>query len=689
MRRLFSFYRSLILFLLVGLVVPTVTNAVPKTPVQNRNSEAVIEQIDFRDVTLGDALKILADQSNLNIVASKKATDKSITMFLRRVTAMEVIDAISKTYNLWYQRDPHNDIVRIYTVQEYRLETVEYKKEESEIFTMKNNRNVLDLADLIQNLFSKRVRIGYGNNQMQLMMDLQQRFMRFDVVDMRSKLRNNMGSSGGGSSSSSSSSSGNRGSQGSGGSQGMSGMQGSGGSQGMSGMQGSGGSQGMSGMQGSGGSQGMNGMQGNSGQNQGMDTQTQAMSNILERITAEQKLAGEANSLTGDASESEEIIETSLRHEALIYVGVIKDQNRVVVRTRDLDAMAEIKEIAKKLDVQSSMLLMEVKVLQIDLSDGFNSLFDFKIKSGDFNVSSLGGIGGNLGSNLLTNAGAAFSPTLLATVVSNNFEARLQLAENENRVTELATPMLSTTNQEVSRFFIGSEIPILTGYSAGSTTTGGGLTSQAIVQQPTPTYTTMSIGKSMLFTPSINADKTVSVQIVVEQSHVVKDGATILVPTSSNGSLLGGSPSLVPQKIDIVDEKSFSGSVIAKDSSTVAVGGIIEEGAGNQEDKVPFMGDIPLLGFFFRDEAQTRKRTELVIIIKPHIIASPSDGQNVSDEFMKNNSIHPDALGGESLNVYSNPDKQHKGYKLDQPYKEYNNQDSLDRYKWDNPNPRR
>ena len=56
----------------------------------------LIEQIDFRDVSVGDALKILADQSNLNIIASKDAADIRVTMFLRQVTAMEVIDALSK-----------------------------------------------------------------------------------------------------------------------------------------------------------------------------------------------------------------------------------------------------------------------------------------------------------------------------------------------------------------------------------------------------------------------------------------------------------------------------------------------------------------------------------------------------------------------------------------------------------------
>lgn len=124
-------------------------------------------------------------------------------------------------------------------------------------------------------------------------------------------------------------------------------------------------------------------------------------------------------------------------------------------------------------------------------------------------------------------------------------------------------------------------------------------------------------------------------QIVVEQSNVVKNGATILVPGGMATPIvgLGGSePSLVPQQIDTVNEKSFSGSVMAKDGNSVAVGGLIQEGAGNNQITTPFLGDVPILGFFFRQEAQTRTRTELVIIIKPHIITTPPDGQVLTEE---------------------------------------------------------
>ena len=130
-------------------------------------------------------MRILSEQSNLNIIASKEAADIHVTMFLRRVSSIEVIEALAKTYNLWYQRDFDSNIVRLYTVKEYRLEQVEFKKEETEIFTLKNAKNALDLAETIQNLFSSRVHLSYGRNQQELMTDLQQRFARFDMVDRR------------------------------------------------------------------------------------------------------------------------------------------------------------------------------------------------------------------------------------------------------------------------------------------------------------------------------------------------------------------------------------------------------------------------------------------------------------------------------------------------------------------------
>ena len=106
----------------------------PKAETQSKVVYGVnqpIEQIEFRSISIGDALRILSEQSELNIVASKKAADRPVTMFLRHITPMEVLDALAKTNNLLYKHDDESNIIRLYTAEEYRSEQVEYRKEET------------------------------------------------------------------------------------------------------------------------------------------------------------------------------------------------------------------------------------------------------------------------------------------------------------------------------------------------------------------------------------------------------------------------------------------------------------------------------------------------------------------------------------------------------------------------------
>jgi general secretion pathway protein D len=618
--------------------------------------DKTIEQIEFREITVGDALRILSEESNINIVASKQASDIVVTMFLRKVTAIEVIDAISKTYNLSYQYDEKSNFIRLYTVQEYRLEQVEFKQEETEVFTMKNAKNALDLAETIQNLFSTRVRLSYGQNQQQLMNDLQQRFARFDLVDGRTKQNFNIGGTGG---NTQNQQGGNQQQQGT--------------------NQQFGNQQGANQFSNQSNNSGQNNQNGQNSTKQ-LDDRLNAITNVIGKLDANgqdgKNGGGIKDMLIGNTNESREFVDSSVNRQAPIYVGVIKHQNRVLVRTRDVDAMNEIKKINKRLDVESSMLLMEVKVLSIDLSDGYSSLFDFKLKNGNAKVAEGGATSiDDAVSGALKSASAVFDPTFLATAVSNSFEARLQLLEKENRVTEIATPMLLTSNQEVSRFLVGSTIPVLIGYQNGSTsqtfTQGGGNT---VTQQGGPVYEQRSIGNTLLLTPNINADGTVNIQVLVEESSVQPGGANMLFPTGAGGVTES-------KPIDVVKEKTFSGSVIAADNKAVAVGGLIQEGADNNENKVPILGDVPGLGFFFGDIGKNRKRTELVIIIKPHIINSPADAEAISKGVLKKNSIHPNAQQADNMDIYSNRDKTLKGYVLEKPYKEYDAQDNFDKYR--------
>ncbi|NOR69393.1 MAG: DUF3438 family protein, partial [Methylomarinum sp.] len=376
--------------------------------------------------------------------------------------------------------------------------------------------------------------------------------------------------------------------------------------------------------------------------------------------------------LSGNSGQSNALLSRAIRHQAPIYVSVIKRQNRVLVRTRDIEAMNQVNSLYQQIDTESSMLLMEVKILSIDLSDGYDSLFDFKIKSDKTAITGGQSATSALGDSLVT-AASAFNPALLATIVSDKFEARLQLLEKENRVTEVATPILLTTNQEVSRVFIGDERPIINGYeeSTSSTSSTGSSTviNNSII---VPQTEIRNLGTTLFLTPNINSDRTVSIRILIERSGLSPTKATIPVQVGN---------ALVDADIDVVQTETFSGTVVAKDGTSIAVGGFIKESAGDKETKVPVLGDIPGLGFFFREQANSRKRTELVVIIRPYITTTPNEASLVSQRFLDKNSIHPNSHEVDNMDIYSNKDKRHKGYQLEKPFKEYDLQDKFDRFK--------
>jgi general secretion pathway protein D len=631
-----------------------------------------IAQLDFRSITVGDALRILTETSGLNVVASEKAARIPVTMYLRNVAPLDVLEAMAKTYNLWYRSDPESGIVRVYTVDEFRLGQVEYTREQTQVFTLKHEMNVLDAVTAITGLYGKRVIFDRNSQQdFQILFDLAQRFARFNIIDAQSRLGQGFGTGGFGGG-------GFRGGFGGG----------------FGGFGGFGFPGGYGGFGFPGGGFGV-------GQLPQAEGKTQ-----VEPEKMREELAG-TEKLTGELKE-EQVVTEATRRLAPIYLTYIRRQNRLIVRTRDSDALEQIGDLIARIDTDMATLLLEVKVFQIDLSDGYDSVFEFAIKDSKVGVSK-GNVGfattpdkvitqgvrenpdgtaenvdvaAKLGpailNSLATTAPSLGNPALLATLVTENFRARLQLMEKEGRVTQVATPMLFTSNQEVSRIFIGEERPITTDINVTCTTTNAQvITTTAGVCQFDPQVETRNIGDTLLLTPTINADGSVSIRLVVEQALPCPNCGKIPVPRAQTAAQFG--QEVVP--VDTVQTRTYTGSVIAQDGQEVAIGGLINEGAEDTEEKVPVLGDIPLLGRLFRDEVQRRKRTELVIVIRPFVIRAPQEAGAISERELRQQSAHP-ALdqANRNLNVYQNPYGTHRGYELQEPYKTYPGQDVFDRY---------
>ncbi len=122
-------------------------------PVPERVADAQrgepLELVEFKELPLVDAVRILSDQSGLKIVASADAGKKIINLYLRDVRPLVAIGALTKSHGLFYRDDVESGIVQIYTVEEYEKDLGSFREERTEVFTLLYP-NPLEVAYAIQ-----------------------------------------------------------------------------------------------------------------------------------------------------------------------------------------------------------------------------------------------------------------------------------------------------------------------------------------------------------------------------------------------------------------------------------------------------------------------------------------------------------------------------------------------------------
>ncbi|MBN8625214.1 MAG: type II secretion system protein GspD [Planctomycetes bacterium] len=618
----------------------------------------LLDLVEFRRMPLGDAMRVLSDQSGLKIVPSAQAADQVISLYLQNVEALVAIDSLTKANNLFYRQDRSSGIVRIYTTEEYDADVNSFREEKTEVFTLLYP-NPVDVAIAIQSLFGSRVQLNYMGMMVGdslTSQDLQQRFSRFSLVQA---FNQQAGLTGGGQTG---------GVGGIGGTGSFSGAGGGFGTGGLGGIGGFGGG-GIGGI--GGGTGGFGGGFGGQGFGQNFAGEEVIPVQPLDDLTPEQIQRLELARTDASATDRAAIDELLRSRQARIYVTVIRRNNQVVVRTGDEQIMARIRELIQTLDVPTPLVLLEVKVMQLDLGDQFTSVFDWEFSNA--NTFAAGFTAGNIlapATDVLSDAArrnsqqgigfprSTFPATLGAgqagptdrdltfQYVDANFRARIQLLENNNRTTNLATPLLLTANNEVSHIFIGQQVPLVVGYTqSGAVANVGGTTSI----QPSPQTQLTQVGQGLLVTPNINADRSVTLRVSQQNSRVIPNGATI--------PLINALGQPIAQPIDVLDTAVVSGTIVAKDGLAVAIGGLIQEDLFDAREEVPVLGKLPVIGYLFRRQQTNRTRTELVIMIRPYVFNTPAESAALNSDLLRELSLHPSAPEGVgTLNAFTPPE---------------------------------
>src|SRR5882724_4210185 len=203
--------------------------------------------------------------------------------------------------------------------------------------------------------------------------------------------------------------------------------------------------------------------------------------------------------------------------------------------------------------------------------------------------------GGGLGFSTLTGLTPA-----TGFLNADGVKAVLSFINKEAEAKTISTPRTVTLDNETAKIEVTRATPIIN-VSAGTANTSGGSQIQ---------YT--NLGVILHVTPRISANNYVNLKVVPEVSRVFETQHRTV------GASANGSPNTFD--VDVYDIRKMETRVMIPSGNTLVLGGLIQDDVRNQNTKVPFLGDIPLLGYAFRSEAKQRQKGNLLIFITPTIV---------------------------------------------------------------------
>jgi general secretion pathway protein D len=322
-------------------------------------------------------------------------------------------------------------------------------------------------------------------------------------------------------------------------------------------------------------------------------------------------------------------------------VTIVPDEatNALVIKTSPRNYEI-IEATIKQLDIVPKQVLIELLLAQIRLSDTFNFSLEEVLRTGSFAISGVfGGAGVQAVQSFLSpNTVVPPSGFTLTFVEADRFRVVLNNLARVTKVDVLANPHLLTANNKEAKIQIGQEVPVVTGEQSSLTnvSVAPGTTSGVF-----RTLQQKDIGILIGIKPHVNEKRLVTLEI--EAENIAVDQANFGAVNNQGGV---GSPSFL--------KTSTKTSVVVQDGQSLVIGGIIRTDKSKGYTGVPFLSQIPLLGYLFRSTSDVLERNELVILITPYVVASPEEGRAITEQFKR----RADSLGPVLKNVPQPPGAQ-------------------------------
>jgi len=268
----------------------------------------------------------------------------------------------------------------------------------------------------------------------------------------------------------------------------------------------------------------------------------------------------------------------------------------------------QLRAVIDRLDQRRAQVFVESLIAEVNADKAAEFGIQWQGITGNRGDRNIGVLGTNFsigGQNIFTLAtqaasgGAAPSTGANFGLVRNTngiyvlgFLARFLQSNGDGNI--LSTPNLLTLDNEEAKIVIGQNVPFVTGQYTNNNSSSGSV-------NPFQTVERKDVGITLRVKPQISENGTVKMQIFQEVSSV---------QASSVNSATGL----------ITNKRSIESNVLVDDGAIVVLGGLLQDEYSGNQEKVPVVGDVPIFGNLFRSETRSRKKTNLMVFLRPVVV---------------------------------------------------------------------
>ena len=340
---------------------------------------------------------------------------------------------------------------------------------------------------------------------------------------------------------------------------------------------------------------------------------------------------GSASAPTAAAPAQNQGNQSSLMFEGDVRVTFDAPTNSLLVMSSFKDFQA-LRRVIEKLDAPRKQVFIEALILEVTTDKSRNVGVSYhagksediagaqSLLLGGFNadktlgtafdpktlLSSMGGLSAALFGPAIDSSQTKLFGVLNVNIPS--FGVFLQLLQTNNDVNVLSNPHLLIMNNQEGEITVGENLPF-PGAMMGSAIGGSaGYTPYLSVNR-------QDVALKLKLLPSVNEHNVIRLDVEQEVSDVESPNYNNLGPATS--------------------KRSTKTTVVARDQQTVVIGGLMSDRASETVTKVPILGDIPVIGFFFRSTQKNMKKTNIIIAITPYVISDLADLRRVAEKKMR------------------------------------------------------